>query len=58
MNEVVQQANTQPGPACPQAQGSRAGRTFNAKEYKFVALRECPLPEEMELCDAADKAAD
>jgi DNA repair protein RadC len=57
MNEAVPQAITQPGPPCPQAQGSRAPRTFNAKEYKLVALRECPLPEEMDLCDTADKAA-
>jgi len=57
MNEEVQQANTQPGPACPLAQGSRAPRVFCAKEYKLVALRECPLPEQMDLCDQPDKAA-
>src|SRR6187397_2014429 len=28
------------------------------KEYKVVALRECPLPEEMSLCDTPDRAAD
>lgn len=31
---------------------------FNAKEYKVVALRECPLPEHMQLCDTPEKAAD
>lgn len=31
---------------------------FSAKEYKIVALRECPLPEEMQMCDTPQKAAD
>jgi DNA repair protein RadC len=31
--------------------------TFNAKEYKVVALRECPLPESLQLCDTPDNAA-
>jgi DNA repair protein RadC len=57
MNEAVPQAITQPEPACPPPQGRRAARNFNAKEYKLVALRECPLPEEMESCDEPDKAA-
>jgi hypothetical protein len=30
----------------------------SAKEYKIVALRECPLPEDMQLCDTPDKAFD
>jgi DNA repair protein RadC len=29
-----------------------------SKEYKVVALRECPLPESMQMCDTPDKAAD
>jgi hypothetical protein len=29
-----------------------------AKEYKVVALRECPLPEQMRICDTPDIAAD
>ncbi len=29
-----------------------------AKEYKVVALRECPLPEQMRICDTPDTAAD
>ena len=29
-----------------------------AKEYKVVALRECPLPEDMHLCDTPERAAD
>lgn len=28
------------------------------KEYKVVALRDCPTPESMHLCDTPDKAAD
>ena len=33
-------------------------RTFCPKEYKVVALRDCPLPEEMQLCDTPERAAD
>ena len=33
-------------------------RTFCPKEYKIVALRECPLPEAMPVCDTPDKAAE
>src|SRR5580765_379933 len=33
-------------------------RAFSAKEYKVVALRECPLPEEMQLCDTPERAAE
>ncbi len=29
-----------------------------AKEYKIVALRECPLPESLSMCDTPDRAAD
>jgi len=28
------------------------------KEWKLVALRECPLPEAMQLCDTPDRAAE
>jgi len=28
------------------------------KEWKLVALRECPLPEHMQLCDTPDRAAE
>ena len=28
------------------------------KEYKVVALRECPLPEDMQICDTPERAAD
>jgi len=33
-------------------------RTFCPKEYKLVALRECPMPDAMPLCDQPDTAAD
>ena len=33
-------------------------RPFNPKEFKVTALRECPLPAEMLLCDTHDKAAE
>src|SRR5260370_32921826 len=29
---------------------------FNPKEFKIQALRECPTPIEMQLCDTPDKA--
>jgi DNA repair protein RadC len=29
-----------------------------SKEYKIIALRECPMPESMQMCDTPDKAAD
>jgi len=28
------------------------------KEWKLVALRECPLPDQMQLCDTPDRAAE
>jgi DNA repair protein RadC len=31
---------------------------FCPQEYKVVALRECPLPEEMHLCDTPERAAE
>ena len=34
------------------------GAAISAKEFKVVALRECPLPEEMQMCDTPQKAAD
>ncbi len=33
-------------------------KPYAAKEYKVVALRECPLPEDMKICDRPDVAAD
>src|SRR5882724_181528 len=33
-------------------------RSFNPKEFKVTALRECPVPEAMLLCDTPDKAAE
>ena len=29
-----------------------------AREYKLVALRDCPLPESLRLCDTPDRAAE
>lgn len=29
-----------------------------AREYKLVSLRECPVPEEMAICDQPDRAAE
>ena len=36
----------------------RSKPLFNPKEFKIQALRECPTPAEMQLCDTPDKAAD
>lgn len=36
---------------------SRTSGLFNPKEFKVQALRECPTPVEMQLCDTPDKAA-
>ena len=36
---------------------SKPKRQANPKEFKILALRECPTPEEMQLCDTPDKAA-
>lgn len=30
---------------------------LNPKEYKIVALRECPVPDEMQICDNPERAA-
>jgi antirestriction protein ArdC len=30
---------------------------YKPKEYKVVALRECPTPEQMQMCDTPDRAA-
>ena len=31
---------------------------FNPKEFKVIALRECPVPESMLICQTPDQAAD
>ncbi len=31
---------------------------ISAKDYKVVSLRECPVPETMQVCDTPDKAAE
>ena len=33
-------------------------KTFNPKEFKVTALRECPVPEQMRICDTPDTAAE
>ena len=40
------------------AKERRSKSQFNPKEFKIQALRECPTPAEMQLCDTPDKAAD
>jgi DNA repair protein RadC len=31
---------------------------YNPKEYKVVALRECPVPDDMKICDTPQQVAD
>jgi len=31
---------------------------FNPKEFKVIALRDCPVPESMRICETPDQAAD
>jgi DNA repair protein RadC len=31
---------------------------FNPKEYKLVALRDCPVPDEMKICEEPQQVAD
>jgi DNA repair protein RadC len=33
-------------------------KDLNPKEYKVVALRDCPVPESMRICEAPDQTAD
>jgi len=33
-------------------------KTFNPKEFKVTALRECPVPESMRICETPEQAAD
>ena len=35
----------------------KSAKHYVPKEWKLVALRECPLPDSMQLCDTPDKAA-
>lgn len=32
--------------------------SFNPKEFKVVALRECPLPQDLQLCDVPEKVVE
>ena len=32
--------------------------TFNPKEFKVVALRECPLPQDLQICDTPQKVVE
>jgi DNA repair protein RadC len=45
-------------PAPAFAMNEVAEVTYFAKEFKVVSLRECPLPEQMKICDTPDSAAE
>ena len=51
----MNQPNLLPLPSAPPPK--RRSRSFNPKEFKVVALRECPTPEEMQTIDTPDRAA-
>jgi DNA repair protein RadC len=51
------QKSTQPEFLATANPAKPAKRQFNPREFKLVALRECPTPAEMQLCDTPDKAA-
>jgi DNA repair protein RadC len=40
------------------APGVKPSRLFTAKEWKVVCLRETPLPDDLQVCDTPDRAAD
>ena len=33
-------------------------KSYNPKEFKLVALRDCPVPEDMKICDTPQQVAD
>jgi len=46
----------QPNPLGLPPERRRPSSVFNPKEFKIQALRECPTPVEMQLCDTPEKA--
>lgn len=36
---------------------AKSRRSYTPKEWKIVPIRECPLPQDMHLCDTPEKAA-
>lgn len=44
--------------AIPPAQTLKPTKAYAAKEWKLVSLRECPLPENLQLFDTPEKAAE
>lgn len=45
-------------PLTTKTKGKAMTTTKAAQEFKLVALRECPLPQEMPMCDRPEKAVD
>src|SRR5262249_28130111 len=45
-------------PAAEMELNERTAAPPPPKEYKVISLRECPLPEDMHLCDTPEKAAE
>lgn len=48
---------TIPASAFALNESGRQAEAITAQEFKVVALRECPLPEDMQICDTPEKAA-
>jgi DNA repair protein RadC len=56
--DTCQETNDQLQPSLLNVPRQRTpSRVFNPKEFKLLALRECPTPAEMQLCDTPEKAA-
>jgi DNA repair protein RadC len=53
---------TQTGPTCAnrgrRRKNNMKSSCVHPREYKLVSLRECPLPEQMQICDQPSLAAD
>lgn len=45
-------------PRAPERPPRRSRRRADPAEYKIVALRDCPLPEHLHMCDSPEKAAE
>ncbi len=45
-------------PASEMVMNEMSTKPYSAKEYKVITLRECPLPEQMKICDNPETAAE
>jgi DNA repair protein RadC len=59
-NRVRRNGTTKPAPSQARNPGDEtvAVGFYSSKEFKVVALRDCPVPESMRVCEAPDQAAE